>query len=114
MWSDEGNRHTPSYVFILCSSVFCRLEDTLYIQKILISIYYQFCSHSHVDFEKEVNELSISLKNERQSRKSSESKVSSLEDELAEMRSSNTSLEKVCTFSIALFSEKVERVRQSR
>ncbi len=56
------------------------------------------CFYSCIDFEKQVSELSLSLKNERQSRKSSESKVSNLEDELAEMRSSNTSLEKVGFF----------------
>ncbi len=47
------------------------------------------------DLEKQIAELTSSLKTERQSRKSAESKITTLEEEVAEQRSTSTNLEKV-------------------
>ncbi len=48
-----------------------------------------------LDLENQVSELSASLKTERHGRKSGESKIVALEEEVAELKSTNSNLEKV-------------------
>ena len=91
---NTGRKHNIAFSFIL------KFQRTFYAGIIYIisnkrALDFKPYEPIYVEYENQVAELTSSLKVERQGRKTAESKITALEDEISETKAANNNLEKV-------------------